>query len=190
MSPALDREFTPCCVATSYIGLRLASGGYNAAVGQEYVNLTTTSPYFAHGAAQLLQLLEVYDTSAIEAEAQSAIRPEAIALGAFGIIAALAALIIGAQSISRQLRAAGDDAEILRALGAGPAAATADGVLGILAAVVSGALLAVAIAVGLSPFSLSGRSARRSQAAGSTWTGPCSRWARSGWSSSWAAWPR
>ena len=146
----------PCCVATSYVGLRLASGGYDAAVGQEYVNLTTTSPYFAGGAAQLLQLLEVYDTSAIEAEAQSAIRPEAIALGVFGIIAALAALIIGAQSISRQLRAAGDDAEILRALGAGPAAATADGVLGILAAVVAGALLAVAIAIGLSPFSLFG----------------------------------
>ena len=155
-TPALDREFTPCCVATSYIGLRLASGGYEAAVGQEYMNLTTTSPYFADGAAQLLQLLEVYDTPAIEAEAQSAIRPEAIALGVFGIIAALAALIIGAQSISRQLRAAGDDAGILRALGAGPAAATADGVLGILAAVVAGALLAVAIAIGLSPFSLFG----------------------------------
>jgi hypothetical protein len=155
-TPALDREFTPCCVATSYVGLRLASGGYDAAVGQEYVNLTKTSPYFAGRAAQLLQLLEVYDTSAIEAEAQRAIRPEAIALGAFGLIAALAALIIGAQSISRQIRAAGDDAEILRALGAGPAATAADGVLGILAAVVAGALLAVAIAIGLSPFSLFG----------------------------------
>ncbi len=155
-TPALDREFVPCCVATSYVGLRLANGGHDAAVGQEYVNLTKTSPYFAGGAAQLLQLLEVYDTSAIEAEAQRAIRPEAIALGVFGLIAALAALIIGAQSISRQLRAAGNDAEILRALGAGPAAATADGVLGILAAVVAGALLAVAIAIGLSPFSLFG----------------------------------
>jgi hypothetical protein len=155
-TPALDREFVSCCVATSYIGLRLASGGYAAAVGQDYVNLTATSPYFADGAAQLLQLLEVYDTSAIEAEAQSAIHPEAIALAVFGLIAGLAALIIGAQSISRQLRAAGDDAQILRALGAGPAAATADGVLGILAAIVAGALLAVAIAIGLSPFSLFG----------------------------------
>ena len=74
----------------------------------------------------------------------------------FGLIAALAALIIGAQSISRQLRAATDDADILRALGAGPAATTADGVIGILAAVVAGALLAVAVAIGLSPFSLFG----------------------------------
>ena len=74
----------------------------------------------------------------------------------FGIIAALAALIIGAQSISRQLRAATDDAGILRALGAGPAATMGDSVLGVLAAVVAGALLAVAAAIGLSPFSLFG----------------------------------
>ena len=155
-TPALDREFAGCCTATSYIGLRLAGGSrYDAAVAQDYLNLATSGA-FAGGASRLLQLLEVYDTSAIEAQAQRSIGPEAIALGVFGIIAALAGLIIGAQSISRQLRAAGDDAEILRALGAGPAAATADGVLGILAAVVSGALLAVAIAIGLSPFSLFG----------------------------------
>ncbi len=155
-TPALDREFAGCCTATSYIGLRLAGGSRSdAAVAQDYLNLATSGA-FAGRASQLLQLLEVYDTSAIEAQAQRSIGPEAIALGVFGIIAALAGLIIGAQSISRQLRAAGDDAEILRALGAGPAAATADGVLGILAAVVSGALLAVAIAIGLSPFSLFG----------------------------------
>jgi hypothetical protein len=155
-TPALDREFVPCCVATSYIGLRLANGGYDAAVGQDYVNLTKTSPYFAGGSAQLLQLLEVYNTAAIEAEAQSAIHPEAVALGVFGIIAALAALIIGAQAISRQLRAAADDAGILRALGAAPSAITADSVAGILAAVVAGAVLAVGVAIGLSPFSLFG----------------------------------
>ena len=156
-TPALDREFTPLLRRprpTSACGWPAADTTRPSA--RNTMNLTTTSPYFADGAAQLLQLLEVYDTSAIEAEAQRAIRPEAIALGVFGIIAALAALIIGAQSISRQLRAAGDDAGILRALGAGPAAATADGVLGILAAVVAGALLAVAIAIGLSPFSLFG----------------------------------
>jgi FtsX-like permease family len=156
-TPALDREFVPCCTDTSYIGLKVAGGGrYDAAVAGEYVHLTTTSPIFAGGGAQLLQLLEVYDTAAIEAEAQSAIHPEAIALGVFGIIAAFAALITGAQSISRQLRAATDDADILRALGAGPAATTSDSVLGILAAIVAGALLAVAIAIGLSPFSLFG----------------------------------
>jgi len=154
-TPALDREFMPCCTGTSYIGLRLAGGSrYDAAVAQDYVNLATS--IFGTGSSQLLQLLQVYNTSAIEAEAQRAIYPEAIALGVFGLIAGLAALIIGAQSVSRQLRAATDDAGILRALGAGPAATTADGVLGVLTAVVAGALLAVAVAVALSPFSLFG----------------------------------
>ncbi|HTZ30183.1 MAG TPA: FtsX-like permease family protein [Streptosporangiaceae bacterium] len=152
---ALDREFVPCCTNTSYIGLKVA-GGYDDAVAGEYLHLTGTSPVFAGGGAQLLQLLELYNTAAIEAEAQSAIHPEAIALGVFGIIAALAALIIGAQAISRQLRASADDAHILRALGAGPAETIADSVLGVLAAVVAGALIAVAVAIGLSPFSLFG----------------------------------
>jgi len=156
-TPALDREFIPCCSATSYIGLRLADGNrYDAAVAQEYLNLTTTSPLFAGQGAQLLQLLEVYDTSAIENEAQSAIRPEAIALGVFGLIATLAALVIGAQSISRQQRTAADDAGVLRALGTSAAATAADGVAGTFAAVVAGALLAAATAVALSPFTLFG----------------------------------
>jgi FtsX-like permease family len=154
-TPALDREFMPCCTGTSYIGLQVAGGGrYDAAIDQDYVNLATS--IFGSGSSQLLQLLQVYNTSAIEAEAQRAIYPEAIALGVFGLIAGLAALIIGAQAVSRQLRAATDDAGVLRALGAGPAAATADGVLGVLAAVVAGALLAVAVAIALSPFSLFG----------------------------------
>jgi hypothetical protein len=154
-TPALDREFMPCCTGTSYIGLQVAGGSRNdAAIDRDYVNLATS--IFGSGSSQLLQLLQVYNTSAIEAEAQRAIHPEAIALGVFGLIAGFAALIIGAQSVSRQLRAASDDSGILRALGAGPAAATADGVLGVLAAALAGALLAVAVAIALSPFSLFG----------------------------------
>ncbi|MGO8886444.1 MAG: FtsX-like permease family protein [Streptosporangiaceae bacterium] len=156
-TPALDREFVPCCTATSYVGLRVAGGGrVEAAVGQEYENMETTSSFYSGQTGQVLQLLEVYDTAAIEAEAQRAIRPEAIALGVFGIIAGLVALVVAAQSVSRQLQARAADAAIMRALGAGPAAATADGVLGILTAIAAGALLAVAVAVGLSPFSLFG----------------------------------
>jgi FtsX-like permease family len=154
-TPALDREFMPCCTGTSYIGLQVAGGSrYDAAIDRDYVNLATS--IFGSGSSQLLQLLQVYSTPAIEAEAQRAIYPEAIALGVFGLIAGLAALIIGAQAVSRLLRTATDDAVVLRALGAGPAAATADGVLGVLAAVLAGALLAVAVAIGLSPFSLFG----------------------------------
>jgi hypothetical protein len=156
-TPALVREFAPCCVGTSYIGLRLADGSrYDSAVGQEYEGLENTSSYYAGGGAELLQAEEVYDTAAIEGQAQRSIRPEAVALGVFGLIAGLAALIIGAQSVSRQLRAAADDAGILRALGAGPWATTADGTLGAFAAVVAGALLTMVVAAALSPFSLFG----------------------------------
>ena len=98
----------------------------------------------------------MYVTSAIEAEAQRAISPEAVALGVFGLIAGLAALIIGTQSIARQLRAGADDAAAMRALGAGPAMIMADGLPGVVAAVAAGALLAVAVAIALSPFSLFG----------------------------------
>ena len=97
-TPALDREFMPCCTGTSYIGLQVAGGSrYDAAIDQDYVNLATS--IFGSGSSQLLQLLQVYNTSAIEAEAQRAIYPEAIALGVFGLIAGLAALIIDRKSV-------------------------------------------------------------------------------------------
>ena len=130
-TPALGREFATCCSDSIYDGLRLAGGSrYDAAVEREYEHLIATSAFYGHGAGQILQVFQVYDTSVIEAEAQRAIRPEAIALGVFGLIAGLAALLIGAQSISRQLRAGAGDAEILRALGAGPAVTMADGLAG------------------------------------------------------------
>ena len=152
-TPALTREFASCCASGMTVGLRLDGGGrYNTAVGQEYQQLVATSPYIWSSGSELY----VYVTAAIEAQAQRAIRPEAIALAVFGLIAGLAALIIGTQSIARQLRAGADDAGALRAIGAGPATTMADGLLGIMAAVTAGALLAVGVAVALSPFSLFG----------------------------------
>ena len=146
-----------CCTSDVYVGLRLTGGsGDDTAVAREYEELENTSPFYAHGGGQLLQVLQVYNTSDIEAEAQRAIRPEAIALGVFGVIAGLAALLIGVQSISRQLQAGSGDTEILRGLGASPAATTADGLPGILGAIAAGSLLAVAVAVGLSPLTLFG----------------------------------
>ena len=90
-------------------------------------------------------------TSIKTATAERAIRPESIALGVFGGIAALAALVIATQLIGRQLRLRVDELETLRALGANPAMTSIDGLLGIGAAIVLGALLGVAVAVGLSP---------------------------------------
>ena len=157
-TPSLDRRFGQSRYqATSYVGLRLAGGfRYSAAVSREYERLETSSSYYAGNSGQLLQLLEIYDTAAIQTQAQRSIRPEATALGVFGLIAGLVALLLGAQSAARQLQAGAADSAVLRALGAGRAAALADGVLGTLAAILAGAVLAAAVAAGLSPFSLFG----------------------------------
>ena len=89
--------------------------------------------------------------SADEAQVQSSIEPDWIALAAFAIIALAVTLLVGAQAIARQVRAGGADRMVLRALGAGPAMVAADSLLGLLGAVAAGALLAVAVAVAFSP---------------------------------------
>ena len=149
-TPALLRQYESCCATNSYDGLQLDGGSrYATTVLQGYERLID-NPALSHGQ------LVVYQTAAIEAEAQQAIRPEAVALAVFGMIALVAALIIGTQAISRQLHGGATDTEVLRALGAGPATTMADGLLGVVAATVAGALLAAAVAVGLSPLTLFG----------------------------------
>jgi hypothetical protein len=149
-TPALLREFESCCATNSYDGLKLDGGSRSdAPVEQEYEHLID-NPATSRGQ------LVVYQASAIEAEAQQAIRPEAVALAVFGVIALLAALIIGTQAISRQLYASTADAGVLRALGAPAAATVADGLLAVVGAVAAGAVLAAAVAVGLSPLTLFG----------------------------------
>ena len=145
-TPALLHELEACCQEGTYDGLVLRGGSrYDTTVEHEYAHLLNTSPVSVGSA------LQVYVTSDIEAEAQRAIHPEAIALGVFGVIAALAALLIGIQAVSRQLRAGAEDTSVLRAVGAGPPVTSTDGLLGIVGAVVTGSLLAAAVAVGLSP---------------------------------------
>lgn len=67
------------------------------------------------------------------------------------MFAAIATLLIAGQVVGRQLRFGGVERTTLRALGAGPAMTLSDGLLGILAAVVMGSLLAVCVAFALSP---------------------------------------
>jgi hypothetical protein len=149
-TPALLRQYESCCATNSYDGLQLDGGSRSdVPVVREYEHLIDSK---STNYGQLV----VYETSAIEAEAQQAIRPEAVALAVFGVIALLAALIIGTQSISRQLYAGASETGVLRALGAAPAATMADGLLGVTAAAVAGALLAAAVAAALSPLTLFG----------------------------------
>jgi hypothetical protein len=90
-------------------------------------------------------------TARVVSDVELALKPESLALGAFGAIGALVCLVLGIQAISRQLGREDDDRTVLRALGAGPGATGSDEAIATMGAVVVGALLAVGVAVGLSP---------------------------------------
>lgn len=94
---------------------------------------------------------EFHVTSQIVSATELAIKPESVALGAFGLIAALACLVLAAQAISRLLRNRDEDRQVLRSLGAGPATNVVEGLIGVVGAVVLGTLVAVVVAIGLSP---------------------------------------
>ncbi len=141
-SPALTRRLAPCCAGYSYVALKLDGGTrHEGAVARAIERLVPAIS--SVGGAQ--------DDASTVALVERSIRPESIAFGAFGLIAALAALLIGGQMVGRLLRVNAEDGEVLRALGAEPVMTTADGLVGVLGAVVLGAVLAVVVAIGLSP---------------------------------------
>jgi hypothetical protein len=145
LTTALIREaiaMVPTATPTLY-GLQLDHGARAVpAVEQELVRLVPRG-----------LIAQFHVASRVVTEVELAIKPESVALGGFGAIAAAVALVIGIQAISREMRFGDEDRRVLRALGAGPAAAAGDGLIGILAAVVLGSLVAVGAAVGLSPLS-------------------------------------
>jgi hypothetical protein len=88
----------------------------------------------------------------IQHQAQQAIAPQALALGAFGVLAALAMLVLTGQGIAYLLSQAGSSARTLQAHGATRAQA-ALAIAGLpIAAAAAAAGLVVAGAVALSPF--------------------------------------
>jgi len=139
-TPGLTRKLIGCCAFATETVVQLRPG--TSVAGAEAAIQSVLPAGFP---------IEFYDTSLTVAKAERAIAPTSIALAVFGGIAALAALIIAGQVIGRQLRRDRADLATMRALGAGPAVTTADGLPGVLAAVAAGALLAAAAAVALSP---------------------------------------
>jgi putative ABC transport system permease protein len=149
--PQGDLLFTPALAKTllaagtsggiSWYGLKLGGGAASVPAVEREVDARLG----AAGAAWFKV------ASADEAQVQSSIEPDWIALAAFAVIALAVTLLVGAQGIARQIRAGDADRMMLRSLGAGPAMVAADALLGTLAAVVAGSLLAVAVAVALSP---------------------------------------
>jgi hypothetical protein len=125
----------------SLYGLQLDHGADSVAAVEREVN-----GHLGNGGAAWFKVASVN-----EAQTQSAIEPDWIALFGFALIAALAALLIGVQAIARLVRADSDDMRVLSELGAGRMMAAWDCLLGILGAVVAGSLLAVGVAALLSP---------------------------------------
>jgi MacB-like periplasmic core domain/FtsX-like permease family len=140
-TPALSDRLLTCCVNTTISAVQLRGGTV-------HVNAVE---------AEMAQVLpkglpaEFTQVTTVIAKAEQTIKPESIALGAFGVIALLAMLVVAAQMIGRRLRFNATDVEVLRALGAEPAMSFLDGLIGIFAAIVAGALLAVVVALALSP---------------------------------------
>jgi hypothetical protein len=97
------------------------------------------------------EIYEFHVTSTVTSQVDLAIKPESVALGAFGVFAALACLILAAQAISRLLRRGEDDRDVLRALGASPVIIVVEGLVGVLLAVGLGTVVAALVAVILSP---------------------------------------
>ena len=92
-------------------------------------------------------------SSSVAAQVNKSIEPEAIALGIFGLIAALAALVIASSLIARVLQSDGEDLLVLRSLGAPPSMVAGSVLLGVLGSVLAGAVLAVVVGVALTPLS-------------------------------------
>ncbi len=126
-----------------YYGLQLDRG--NSGVSAVERELTALSPPGTD--------LAFHAVAPVEAKVDLTVKPLAIALGVFGAVAALAALLIGLQVISRQLRDADEESLVLRALGAGPTTIATDSLIGILGAIVAGSVLACVVCIALSPLS-------------------------------------
>jgi hypothetical protein len=144
LSPALTRQLSSCCAYYSGSGLQLAGGARNAA--RVETEASRISPLVGSGVGGSSSKPALFET-----RAQRAIKPEAIALGVFGGIAGLAVLLIAGQVIGRILRLGAVETATLRALGADRRMALWEGLIGVLASVVIGSLLAVVVAAGLSP---------------------------------------
>ena len=139
-TPALTRAwFTSSTSQLAYFGVQVDGGArYVPAVERDW---SRTEPYFTdfQVAAQSAQ------------EADESIRPEALALGAFGCIAGVTTALIALEELARQRRGRAADLRVMRALGASPAMTVTDGLIGAGIAIVVGGLLAVGVAVALSP---------------------------------------
>ncbi len=127
-TPAFTRHLLTCCSNDMESGIALEGGTrYLSAVESEIRGILPKGLPFTY--------VQAPD---VEARAERTLKPESIALGVFGGIAGLAALLIAGQLIGRRIRLNADDLDVLRAIGAGPAMTLSDGLIGTLGSIVLG----------------------------------------------------
>jgi FtsX-like permease family len=142
-SPALTRLLAPRFATGTISFLQVRDGDRNVKrVYSEIIRVDPNASSF--GGDQV--------TSSFVPAVQQAIGPEAIAL-AVGGIAGLAVLLIASLMIGRTLRLSAEETSTLRALGADRRTLRADQLIGPLVAIVLGGLVAVVLAIGVSPLS-------------------------------------
>jgi hypothetical protein len=144
LTPAMAQrasKIDPSWKMPIYYAIQLRHGDAGLAkVESQLVDLVPSHlTYEFHVASHVTQTVEL------------ALKPESVALGAFGIIAALVCLILSVQALSRQLRQGNDERRILQSLGASQLDTFAESMIGTLTSVVLGVALAGVVAVALSP---------------------------------------
>ena len=137
----LDARIDPTTLKPVAYSMQLTGGAHGVLAAEQLIN-----QHLPAGAT-----VEFHVTSRVVNQVELALRPESVAIGAFGVIAALACLVLALQAITRLLREGDADRVVLRALGATRRTVAADGLPGVLLAVVAGAVVAVGVAVLLSP---------------------------------------
>lgn len=142
-TPAFTDKILACCSNDMLSGITLQGGLQSRYYGVVESDLRKVLP-------KGVPFTYVQATDVL-ARAERTLKPESIALGIFGGIAGLAALLIAGQVIGRRIRLNTEELDILRALGADPKMTIGDGLIGTLGAISAGMLLAGLVAVGLSP---------------------------------------
>jgi hypothetical protein len=141
-TPAFTHKLLRCCSNDMESAISLDGGTrYLAKVESEIRGILPKGLPFTY-----------IQATTVDARAERTLKPESIALGVFGGIAGLAALLIVGQIVARRIRLNSDELSVLRALGAEPAMTISDGLVGTLGSIVLGSLLAGLVAIGLSPF--------------------------------------
>jgi hypothetical protein len=107
ITPALTRRMATCCAYYTNVHLQIEGGARHEAAVVAAVKRI---------APHLGALSGTHTNAPFVAKAERAIRPEAIAFGVFGLVAALAALVICGQAVARLVRRNWSEADVLCAI--------------------------------------------------------------------------